>query len=248
MTMDATMDGTRRLADFAVAARAMAKPVGLEQTLGVVLGHVRQSFLADAVGILLVESGQPTSAAASAAGARRADALQLECGEGPCLETLTKREGLAVDSLPTDTRWQVWGPQAADLGWRSHLSIGLRDDDHIFGCLSLYSRQSSFFTPDDLDLGEVFGAYVAIALAGARERDSLLKAVESRHAIGQAQGILMERFGIEADQAFTVLRRYSSHTNRKLRCVAEEVVVNRRLPPSSQADEDQGGPWTPKLT
>jgi AmiR/NasT family two-component response regulator len=48
--------------------------------------------------------------------------------------------------------------------------------------------------------------------------------------VGQAQGILMERYSIDAGQAFTVLRRYSSHLNRKLRLVAEDIVKSRELP------------------
>lgn len=96
--------------------------------------------------------------------------------------------------------------------------------------MNLYSRRTAYFHPDDLGVGEVFSAQAAVALAGARERDSLLKAVDARHLIGQAQGILMERYQIDAEKAFTVLRRYSSHMNRKLRLVAEDVVANRQLP------------------
>lgn len=63
-----------------------------------------------------------------------------------------------------------------------------------------------------------------------REIEQLRCAVESRTVIGQAQGILMERFGIDADQALTFLRRASSHTNRKLVVIAIEIAVTRELP------------------
>lgn len=154
----------------------------------------------------------------------------MSCGEGPRLEAITQRQDYVVDDLRLDHRWPVWGPKAADLGWRSILSIGLSDGRGMFGALNLYARTTAFFSSDDLSLGEVFGAHAAVALAGAREHESLLKAVDARHVIGQAQGILMERYNVDAEQAFNVLRRYSSHTNRKLRRVAEDIVTNRRLP------------------
>ena len=69
-----------------------------------------------------------------------------------------------------------------------------------------------------------------MALATARNEDSLRQAIDARHVIGQAQGILMERFDLNADQAFSVLRRYSQDRNLKLRAVAEEMIASRELP------------------
>jgi AmiR/NasT family two-component response regulator len=66
-----------------------------------------------------------------------------------------------------------------------------------------------------------------------RQRENLLTALDARTLIGQAQGILMERFGIDADRAFGVLRRYSQARNVKLRVVAEELVSQRSLPPEA---------------
>jgi AmiR/NasT family two-component response regulator len=57
-----------------------------------------------------------------------------------------------------------------------------------------------------------------------------MRARDSRGVVGQAQGILMERYQISAEQAFALLRRYSSHLNQRLRLVAERVVVDRSLP------------------
>ncbi|HET7329086.1 MAG TPA: ANTAR domain-containing protein [Nocardioidaceae bacterium] len=54
--------------------------------------------------------------------------------------------------------------------------------------------------------------------------EQLKTAVASRALIGQAQGVLMERFGLTREQAFAVLRRCSQDTNTKLRTIAEELV------------------------
>ena len=219
-----------RLSELVAMAREMTHPTDVDHTLEVVMTSSRQAFLCDAVGVLLVEDGKITTAAATEPDVERADELQVECGEGPCVETITRQHDFIAQDLRSDSRWPTWGPRAAELGWRSILSLGLVGTGRTWGALNLYSRQDSSFTTDDLALAEMFGAQASVALAGARERDGLLKAVEARHLVGQAQGILMERYSIDAAQAFTVLRRYSSHLNRKLRLVAEDIVASRRLP------------------
>jgi AmiR/NasT family two-component response regulator len=52
----------------------------------------------------------------------------------------------------------------------------------------------------------------------------------NRTVIGQAEGILMERLGIAADQAFAYLRRTSQYENRKLINICNEIVQTRQLP------------------
>ncbi len=45
-----------------------------------------------------------------------------------------------------------------------------------------------------------------------------------------AQGVLLARYDIDAEQAFEVLRRISNDANLKLRDVAARVVEARGLP------------------
>ena len=68
----------------------------------------------------------------------------------------------------------------------------------------------------------------AIELA-LRHIENLETAIERRAVIGQATGILMERYDLDSDAAFAVLRRLSSEQNRKLYDVAEELVANRKV-------------------
>jgi AmiR/NasT family two-component response regulator len=73
-------------------------------------------------------------------------------------------------------------------------------------------------------------AVAAAALAARREIDQLRIALDSRTRIGQAKGILMERYGVDEDHAFAILRRISQSQNRRLQAIADEVVRTRRLP------------------
>jgi AmiR/NasT family two-component response regulator len=50
------------------------------------------------------------------------------------------------------------------------------------------------------------------------------QAMASRAVIEQAKGILMERYKITAEQAFTLLTHASQRSNVKLRDVAEELT------------------------
>jgi AmiR/NasT family two-component response regulator len=59
---------------------------------------------------------------------------------------------------------------------------------------------------------------------------TLAQAIDARKLIGQAMGILMERFDLDGNRAFEVLRRYSQDTNTKLRDVAQQLVDTRTLP------------------
>jgi hypothetical protein len=169
--------------------------------------------------------------ASSAAVAAEADALQYELGEGPCLEIADTGGWLRSGSVGTDPRWPQWGPRADGLGVRSLLSVAVTDREEPPGALNLYSAEpSSFADRDVVDLALVYAVHATTALSSARRASTLQTAVSSRHVIGMAQGIAMERYGIDQHQSFELLRRLSSTTNVKLRDVAAQIVETRTIP------------------
>jgi AmiR/NasT family two-component response regulator len=95
-----------------------------------------------------------------------------------------------------------------------------------------------------VDPGVEHARVVGMLERAEREIEQLRRAVESRTVIGRAEGILMERFGIDADQALTFLRRASSHTNRKLVAIATEMAVTRELPLELRRPDEQTR-WLP---
>ncbi|GAB2642752.1 GAF and ANTAR domain-containing protein [Kribbella swartbergensis] len=98
------------------------------------------------------------------------------------------------------------------------------------GALSLYDTDPSSSDDQRLTVAALLAQHAAVAIAQARHRESMMKAVEARKQVGQAVGILMQRFDISADLAFQVLSRHSQHSNTKLRQIAQYVVQHRRLP------------------
>jgi GAF domain-containing protein len=158
------------------------------------------------------------------------DELQQRLGEGPCLDAAYEQKTVRIDDIESETRWPRFCPEAASAGLRSVLSIQLFVTGDNLGALNLYARRPHAFKEESESVGLVFASHAAIALAGAENEQNLRTALTTRDQIGQAKGILMERFKITADRAFAVLVGASSRTNRKLTDIAEELSATGTLP------------------
>jgi GAF domain-containing protein len=145
---------------------------------------------------------------------------------------LADRLSVIVTDTRTESRWPTWAKHVHECGIRSLLSVRMYTDDETMGTLNAYSRQPNAFDVDDQAVAHILARHAAVALGSARKIENLWLAVDARKRIGQAQGILMERFDLNADQAFAVLLRYSQDNNVKLRVVADRLVETRQLPMS----------------
>jgi GAF domain-containing protein len=164
------------------------------------------------------------SAAATGELARWFDILQDETGEGPCLDAMWKQQTVRVNDLAADPRWPVLGPRAGERGVGSMLCLQLFVHEDTLGALDLLAHEKAAFTDESEHIGLLLASHAAIAVAGAQKLGHATMALVNRDIIGQAKGILMERFKLTADQAFDVLATVSQDTNRKLHVVAEELT------------------------
>jgi GAF domain-containing protein len=155
--------------------------------------------------------------------------LQIEADEGPLLTALSG-ETVAIADVAADDRWPCWRTVAVGAGIGSVLHVPMTVSDRTTGVLSLYATEPNAFTVDDEAIAHILSRHASVAVATARQEVSLAQAVDARKLVGQAMGILMERFDMNADQAFAVLRRYSQDTNTKLRDVAAHLIETRKLP------------------
>jgi AmiR/NasT family two-component response regulator len=101
------------------------------------------------------------------------------------------------------------------------------DNEGTLGGINFYSTESEDLHPEAEALADLFAAHSAIALGHARERETLNEALHTRKVIGQAIGIIMERYHMNEDRAFAFLVRASSQGNIKLRDIAQELVNQR---------------------
>jgi GAF domain-containing protein len=212
---------------IADAARSINHRRTLDETLQAIVEVARASVPGfDEVGIsTLHKDGKVQTRAATGDLVHQLDDLQYGLGEGPCVDTLRQVHVVVAPRIHHDQRWPRYVPAAVELGLRSQLAVRLYlDDQGTLGGLNLYSTTSDDVDPEAEGTAELFAAHAAIALGNARERENLNQALHSRKVIGQAVGILMERYEMNEDRAFAFLVRASSHANIKLREVAQELV------------------------
>ena len=183
---------------------------------------------ADGGGISRSESGAVQASHATSVKIRELDQLQVDLDEGPCATAgeAPPESGIviAVDlEGPADVeRWPTFAPAAAKAGFRSvmsaHLSPPAGREAHA--ALNLYARDPGVFSDQARTLAGLFATQASLLLYGADQAAHLQRAVGSRDLIGQAKGILMERFSVDAEQAFEMLISASQETNVKLVTVA----------------------------
>ena len=159
----------------------------------------------------------------------RLDAVQYALGQGPCLDAAFEHDDVVVDDVATDRRWPRWADEARSAGIGSVMAIRLATAEETIGALNLYAEQAHNFSGDATDIAQIFGAHATEAMSKARLVSGLRAALESRHVIGIAQGVLAAQYDISYERAFEVLHRYSNDRNLKLRDVAQKVADERRL-------------------
>ena len=159
----------------------------------------------------------------------RLDTKQYELHEGPCYEVVADEGVVRSQHVATDSRWPAYAPIAADAGIGSQMALEVYRNHASRGGLNLYSLSPGMLGDHDTPAAELFATYAAVAMGYAYEVENLNDALATRKVIGQAIGIVMERYGMSEDRAFAFLVRVSQTGNVKLRLVADEIVG--RTPP-----------------
>jgi putative methionine-R-sulfoxide reductase with GAF domain len=190
----------------------------------------------DFAGVFLRERATITTRAHTDPIVAEVDAIQCRTGEGPCLQAVAEGTTIYADDLADDARWPKFAPEATARGLRSVFALCLSADGTV-GALNLYARYPGAFGVVDRAKGLILASLAGLAIASARAHEdeerragNFQAALATREVIGQAQGILMERERISADEAFVILRRASQHLNRKLREVAQDLVDTGEKP------------------
>jgi GAF domain-containing protein len=186
--------------------------------------------------VLRRRRGRVELIAASSPLADSLDAWQGDLGEGPGLAAIETNESQLVDDVSNDARWPGWAARVTGAGVGSGFSVPLSTESHALGALNLYAAKPFAFDAVSVERAEIFTSHATTAFVAARLVTGLRTAVQSRHVIGAAQGIIMQRYDMTLEASFEVLRRYSSHSNRKLRDVAQLVVDQRVLPDQLDVD------------
>jgi GAF domain-containing protein len=221
------VDLHRELARVVLVGREL--PAVLTEVVGIARRAIPGS---DATSITLIRDERAFTAAYDGQMAMDADELQYQRGHGPCMDAGRAGELFVIDDMRTEERWPDYARHAAERGVGSSLSVPLPFQGASIGALNNYAVRPHAFADTAIRSGEEVAAFVAIAVGNAEatarattDVANMRQAMVSRAVIEQAKGILMERYKVTAEQAFTLLTHASQRTNVKLREVAEELAT-----------------------
>ena len=240
--MGSPSGGTADTEKFAQMARSLLAERDVQHTLQKICDLAVETIDGcDHAGISFLKGKKVETPAASDDVPRTVDAIQYETSEGPCLDAIRENEVFESGDLGRERRWPQFASRAQrETGVTSMLSFRLFVEGDTLGALNLYSKAPDAFDEKSRTVGLVFAAHAAVGLFGAMHEAQMEEALQSRDLIGQAQGMIMAREGVDAEEAFDMLRRASQRLNLKLRDVAGGIVKSSGAPPPSTAAGDEG--------
>lgn len=155
------------------------------------------------------------------------DKIQQRYSEGPCLTAAWDEKTIHVPDLETEERFPNYCRDAlAETPIRSVMAFQMFIAGETVGALNVYSEQPGVFSDVSRSLGLIFAAHTSAAWNAARREAQFQRALASRDIIGQAKGMIMERYHVDAVRAFELLRKLSQDSNVPLIRVASDLVAN----------------------
>ncbi len=214
---------------MAELVRQISAPRSVDQVLADVTATAVELIpRADVSGVLLLKKGGEFESLGDTHDlAAQLDALQHKFGEGPCAEAALQETIVRSDDMRGESRWPKYAPAAVEHGVLGSLSFKLYTADRTAGALNLFSFEAGPWDVEAETIGSVLAAHAAAAILAARHGEQLESALSTRDRIGQAKGIIMERFGVDDVRAFELLRKLSQESQMKLVDIARRVVDTR---------------------
>jgi len=158
------------------------------------------------------------------------DEIQQRHREGPCLTAAWEEKTIHVADLEADDRFPLYRQDALEqTPVRSVMAFQMFIAGETMGALNVYADEPHAFGQQSRDIGLIFAAHSSVAWNSARRDEQFKRALASRDTIGQAKGMIMERYGVDAVQAFEVLRKLSQDSNVPLVQVATQLVTKAQL-------------------
>jgi GAF domain-containing protein len=186
-------------------------------------------------GVMVTQRRRPSdSAAATHRYPVLLDEIQNRYQQGPGLSAGALQESFRVDDLISDDRWPLYRQQAVkQTPIRSILSLGIFKEGGTTATLSFYSEVANAFDDESANMGLIFATHTGLVWNMMRRDQQFRSALASRDVIGQAKGRMMERFDIDGNQAFAMLKLMSQDSNTPIAQVAQRVVVGQ-FPPAPE--------------
>ena len=219
--------------DLAMRMAELARTAAAPRSVEDVLSDVSTAALelipgADTAGVLLIgKGGKWDSVGGTSDLPHLLDELQMKFNEGPCVEAALDEVIVRTEDFRSEDRWPQYSPAVVELGVLSGVSFKLYTANRTAGALNLVAFKPNAFDGEAETFGIVLAAHAAAAILASREGEELQSALSTRDRIGQAKGIIMERYGVDDVRAFEMLRRLSQDSNTRLADIAQRVIETR---------------------
>lgn len=138
------------------------------------------------------------------------------------------RPSVLISDTHDDREFPTFSRHLAAHGIRSFRTVTLPPMRRRHVSLDLFSPDVDGFTTCPDHIGVVLDS-VGMMMRAVDRAENLARALETRGLIAQAQGLLMERYGLTEVQAMSTMRRYSQDSNVKLHDIAARLVGRRAL-------------------
>ena len=227
------MDGQLLSATFVELTDTMVADFDVIDFLHVLTDRSVQLLDVSAAGLLLADpGGELRVVAASSEAARLLELFQIQNDQGPCLDCFRTGQPIAAEDLTAaGQRWPRFAPAAQQAGFAAVQALPMRLRDQVIGALNLFRVAPGPFDPVGMRIGQAMADVATISLLQERNmrhsdtlNEQLQTALNSRVVIEQAKGKLAERLGIDATEAFSILRSCARNRNRRLADLAQAFI------------------------
>jgi transcriptional regulator with GAF, ATPase, and Fis domain len=227
------MDGELLSATFVELTDTMVADFDVIDFLHVLTDRSAQLLEVAAAGLLLADPrGELRVVAASSEAARLLELFQLQNDEGPCLDCYRGGRPVVANDLNAEAqRWPRFVGAAQEAGFSAVQALPMRLREQVLGALNLFRATPGPFDPAAIRVGQAMADVATISLLHERSmresdilNEQLQAALNSRVIIEQAKGKLAERFGLDMNQAFSMLRDHSRNRNLRLSVLAQAFI------------------------
>jgi signal transduction histidine kinase len=187
---------------------------------------------ADGAGLTLFDGARADTVVATSPFVRAVDEIQYAMGEGPCITAARQAQTVRLGSVGQDADYPQFGPQAAQLGVHSMLSLPLFSegrDGEVLGSINVYARSFDAFDERAQELGELFAVPAAISVRNAQALSRSQVLAERLQAALVTQAAAEQEVGALLVQAVQAKHGMVSRMSHELRTPLNEVLGNAQL-------------------
>ena len=210
----------------------------LDEALRRIVQCTHDLFAVDGASLMLIDPDQLLrSVADSDERVGHLEELQIDHGEGPCIDAFDDKELVHAADLATEQRWPSFSPAAVERGLLAVLASPIPYNQTAIGVVVVFSTKVHPWSPEGELALVAFTDLAALTIANTMQSEQrgelasqLQRALDARVIIEQAKGALVARDGVSPGEAFEQMRRQARAERRRVAEIAREIMITARHP------------------